>query len=504
MFGSRCFGYKGVIFSGLILLALVCTAQGQSATSGGAAKQIKSPSRGAVRKNATLAAVPAVVGKTRAAAELLLKKSGFRAGTVHYGASIKAKPDTVTRQEPAAGKMAAKGSKVDLWLQKPMAPAIMPSAPGKSASIKPKLHTQQKKLLMAFPQRVSNVVVYDSKGKVLQRFHKGQRFDLTQSLIKTNAGRITVGFDPDPDAAVPRISYHRPEDHPERMAFNLDNHYRLASRYITIDDDRTIERNEPGNDTITGAARITAGFYSGVVGGDDATDYLKAVSNSRGFGTLVEVRVESGDVELHLYDPVRAYQVSDRRKAWIALTPGTTFYVQVSPTGAGSTDYRLRISYTTIDDAYENNDTDAMAKNLGTQRAFLGNVINSAGSHVGVSDWYKSHLAEPQHLRLEVTNAGLASGDQVHILLYQPAYPAPDASNEGSSDPVNISTAERGVLQVDLRSIYEGHPFPTGDWRILVTTATAGAGSPEAFGTGDPPACYTRTTGYALTKTVLP
>lgn len=508
MLGSRLIDYKHLFISGALILGLVCGANAQSTQSSGTVKQMNPSSPQASSKIGKPTVVPNLIGKTKAAAETALKKSGLKIGTLRTTPTGKGKPNTVVRQKPTAKKRVAKGSGVDLWLLKPAITAKDKSLSKRAVQLKPRLYPQKKKLLMEFPKEVRNLVIYDSRGKALQRFKGGRRFDITASLNKTNAGRIIVGFDQAPGEAVPRISYHRrPEDHPERMAFALDSYRDLASRYITIDDARTIERNEPDNDTIAGATRISAGFYTGELGREehgrvDATDYLKAVSNSRGFGTLVEVNVESGNVELHLYDPIENLKGSDQNKIWIALTPSTTFYFQVTPTGPGITTYRLRISYTTIQDPFETNDTPTTAPTMVTriQDAFLGNVINSAGTHVGVNDWYKVHLTEPQNLRLVVENAGLDSTDLVHIYLYQPDYPDPDASNEGLPG----RNADGGVLQVDLRPIYEGHTFPVGNWRILVTTSTAGAGYPEAFGTGDPPDCYTQETGYSLTKTVLP
>ncbi len=441
-------------------------------------------------------ATPALLGKTKAAADLVLKNAGLKMGKTRYAATGRVKPGRVVKQQPRAKTIVAKGSAVDIWLLRKAPEAAKQVQKTAQALPNARIFPSNKTLFMEFPRKVGPIVISDDRGNVLQKFNGGRRFNITPSLMKTKAGQIFVSPQP-PSGGVPRRLDVREDLY--RRAYRLDDHHSLYRRFLVIDDDSTIDRHEPANNTITGAPLLSAGYFSGQVGGDDATDYLKATATSGGVGTLVQVEVKSGSVQLHYYYPNRSRIDGYTDKFWIALAPGTTFYFQVSPTGAASTDYRISVSKKRLTDAYEANDTFAQAKVLGTGRTFLGNVINGSSNHVGVSDFFQFNVPAPQNLRIQVTHAGLASGNQVEISLYN-----------RNNTHVTSQTGNAGgcTLNHDLRPAWphpDEHPvFPAGQWRVEVRTPTAGGGYPEAYGNGDPPACYTSPTGYSLSITVLP
>jgi hypothetical protein len=78
------------------------------------------------------------------------------------------------------------------------------------------------------------------------------------------------------------------------------------------------------------------------------------------------------------------------------------------------------------------------------------------------------------------------------IYMYDPANQL-IASNEGEPHPVNVTTNNHSILEVDLQEMYlptwpdPRMTFPPGDWRMLVTIQAARAGSPDLYGTGDAP-----------------
>jgi hypothetical protein len=459
------------------------------------------------KKTTKRVVIPNLVGKTKTAAESVLKTIGLKIGNIHYTTGGKAKPGTVVTQSPAARVKASKGSRVDIWILMKKAVRKPETSKKSHLALSPNLHKKGQRLFLEFPAEVRNVEIYSARGRVIQRFKCGRRFDITQSLKKIRTGRIRVGFVPK-SGGIPKPP---PPTQDRRIYadYRLDRYRDLADASMFLTDSSTIEDGEPANNTIHGATTVTAGRYSGEVGATDADDYLKLTTGAGGFGTFVSVRVVSGNVRLFLYNPVKSYLDGYAHKVWIALRPGTTFYFQVNPTGSTATTYTISIFTKTIVDPYETNDTFSQAKSLSGQRSFLGNVMSSTGDYVGINDWYKIHWTVAQNLHLEVTGAGLATGDRVLIYIYDPANQL-IASNEGGPHPINVTTNNRSVLEVDLREMYwpvwpdPRMTFPPGDWRMLVTNQTAGAGSPVPYGTGDAPRCYTQRTGYWLRGTRIP
>ncbi len=445
--------------------------------------------------------VPGVIGKTRADAEQVLVKAGFRIGMVQQSLAGKGRPGTVIKQSPAAKTPAAKGSAVNIWVMASGSVALQ--RPGQAAGTreqpKPRFQSGNKKLLMTFAGTVPGVVVYDSKGKVLQTFGRGRQFDVTASLRKTNGGTIYLGITPQPGPTAVPMRW----DPRDRIPCNLARYAGLMHERIVPVDDHAMADSEPGNNAIGGAARLDFGYVNGEVGGDDAADFGRVTALAAGTGTLVQVEVVSGSAELYLYGPTRTYLDGGRRKVWIALAPSTPFYFEVRPTGSTSSAYRVRISKRQLNDAYEANDSFAQAKTFSTGRAFLGNVINSSGAHVGFNDYYKIRINEPKNVRIDVANAGLASGKRVTVSLYDP---------HGTlvSSEYYAGNANGCVFNYDLRPDWDDPsypvPFPAGDWRILVSeysSNSSGIGSPAAYGLGEPPTAYTRTDHW-MTTTLTP
>jgi hypothetical protein len=450
---------------------------------------------------AAKASVPGVTGKTRTDAEKALTKAGFRIGIVQQTPTGKGRPGTVIRQSPAASVPAAKGSAVNIWILTKNGMGLQPSGQpaGSQDQPQPRFQASHKKLLMTFPGTVPGVVVYDSKGQVLQTFDSGRQFDITESLHKTNGGTIYLGIAPKPGPTAVPMRW----DPRDRIPYNLARYRDLASAWIIPVDDRAMADSEPGNDAIGGAALLGVGYVNGEVGGDDAADFGRVAALGTGTGTLVQVEVVSGSVELYLYGPTRTYLDGGDRNVWIALAPGTNFYFEVRPTGFTSTAYRVRISKRQLNDAYEANDSLGQAKIFSTGRAFLGNVINSSGAHVGFNDYYKIRIDEPKNVRINVTQAGLASGKRVTVSLYDPHGTLVSAEDTAGN-------ANGCGFYYDLRPDWDDPsypvPFPAGDWRILVSeysSNTSGIGSPAAYGLGAPPAAYTRSDHW-MTTTLTP
>lgn len=503
------FPNKVIGFTLALLLGLSWSAFGQSKQMPAAglqkapAKSVQSmqPRVPTTKALAVNAPVPEVIGKTRTDAEKILVKAGFRIRMVQQSLAGKGRPGTVIKQNPSANTPAAKGSAVDIWVM--ASGSVGLQRPGQSAGTQeqpqPRFQAGNKKLLMTFAATVPGVIVYDSKGKVLQTFGRGRQFDITESLRKTNGGRVYLDITPRPGPTAVPMRW-TPQD---RIPYNLARYAGLMHERIVPVDERTMADSEPGNNAISGAARLDFGYVNGEVGGDDAADFGQVTALAAGTGTLVQVEVVSGSAELYLYGPTRSYLDGGHRKVWIALAPSTRFYFEVRPTGSTSTAYRLRISKRQLNDACEANDSLAQAKTFSTGRAFLGNVITSSGAHVGFNDYYKIRIDEPKNVSINVSNAGLASGKRVTVSLYDPHGTLVSAE-------YSAGNADGCVFTYDLRPDWDDPsypvPFPAGDWRILVSeysSNASGIGSPAAYGLGGPPRAYTRT-DHGMTTALTP
>jgi hypothetical protein len=186
-------------------LSLVLGAYGQTKTPITGAKpspvqSVKSPQKTPAPQ---LGPVPNIIGKSKAEADLILKMSGFLTGKVQTTPMGKGLPGTVVKQHPAANTPVAKGSAVDIWIITKGGTTLQIPASSAATTPQPTFHARGKQLFMEFPQNVHKVIVFDAQGNVLQEFKNGRRFDITKSLIKTNAGSIYLGIAPSPGSPVP-------------------------------------------------------------------------------------------------------------------------------------------------------------------------------------------------------------------------------------------------------------------------------------------------------------
>jgi hypothetical protein len=456
--------------------------------------------------------VPDLIGKTEELAKEELAKAGLKAGKVQFTTLGKGKPDTVVKQKPTATARVAQGSTVDLWVLRERAFPKAKAPEKEPAEVTPEVVQKGKKVYLKFPQTVKDVTIYDDKGNKLQQFNKGKRFEITESVLATKAGLIKVVFSPKPKGK-PKGGVLKGGPPPPQFIEALINlshleHLPDLIRGIAImtADKTTIENGEPGNDEIDGATTVGTGSYYGELDyyadPSDPADFLRITAGSGGFGTFFVIKVLVGDVELLLYDPTTAYIATSgyTGKLWIAVKPNVTFYVEVQPTGYDTTQYTISISSRVINDTCEPNDTIAQAKDFHNQILFLCNVMDNAGNHVGINDWYKITWQYARKMKLIVRYAGLPDYDDVIIYLYEPdsgPYDAHVASARGDNNGVE--------LVVDLPSMYyPGYPdprfpFPAGEWKIQVTNSTAGDGIyPLPYGKGDAPSCFYRSSGYWL------
>ena len=361
--------------------------------------------------------------------------------------------------------------------------------PGKRDSkITPKLIRQNKNVFLKFTEEVRDVAIYDEKAGKIQQFKKGRQFDITESIKKSKGKEIKVVFFRwERDRGMSEGALPFEDNGASSILPTLKIYKDLSSLLGWL---RNVDSTEPENDSISGAFAASRGRITGEVGGDDAADYIKFTTGSTGFGTYVQVNRTSGNVNLHLYDPVRRYLDWDGNKVWIALAPGATFYVQVVPGGSVSTEYELNINVSVINDGLEPNDSFTQAKTFGSPgNSVLCNVFTSAGNYIGIRDYYKFDMTEEKLVRVSVSNAGLESGKNVSISLY-------DETNTHHS--TTEGTRSSVVFSYDLRGMYiaDHPPFPAGEWRILVSTHTPD--DTGAYGTGDGPECYTDPAGYTI------
>lgn len=491
---------KFIVLSLIILVGTVLNGYGQLAIADikkATTQNLKAPAKTTKSISAKIM-VPGLIGKTRAEAQRMLQKSALRLGKVQALTTVKGRPGTVAKQRPTANTSARKGSAVDIWI-------IVKQKPGQRVQSqiqpKPKFYTRNKKLFMEFSKTVHKIVVFNAKGNVIQRLNSGRRFDITKSLNKTKGGIIYLGIASKPSDPVPMRWDPR-----DRIPYDLGRYRLLARDRFVIEDSSTMGRSEPANDRIGGAPLLSVGYINGEVGGEDETDFGMVTALGDGTGTLVQIEVISGDVVLDLWNPTRRRLTGGAgvRKVWIALAPRTSFYFQVSPAGLTSGPYRVRISKNRLNDAYEANDSFAQARTFGSGQAFLGDVIDSGGFNVGFNDYYKINIDRPQNVQINVTNAGLASGERLTISLY-------DANGDHVDTESYAGTTSGCVfnhdLRIDWRDAGDWPPFPSGEWRILISdhgTNTSGSGAPSAYGTGTPPEAYTSTSGYSMSTTLTP
>lgn len=358
----------------------------------------------------------------------------------------------------------------------------------KTIKAKPRLIKQNQKAVLQFDIPVKNLVIKGQKGKVLQSFKMGKRFDISKS-VKQNRGKDLklIYFNADPLKKNPAKPGNIVPFEGEITRL-LSSRMMLRSMLETL---RNLDRKEPGNNNINGAVNAITGTLTGEVGGDDPNDYFYIKTSPSGYGTYFKITRTSGNVKLHLYAPGKGYLDWNNNSVWIAVRPNSQFYVQVEPTSSASlTPYQLNVESKAVVDPMEPNDSFSSAKLYNTAgNKVLCNLFTSTGGYVGIKDYYKFTMTEEKLVRINISNAGLQSGRSVSISLY-------DKNN--THHTTASGSANGGILEFDLRGSYSASwpPFPAGEWRILVTTHSES--NARAYGTGNGPGCYTNASGYSL------
>ena len=511
MIRHRNFHFKVLI---MLMLFLCCLAFGVQAESNKTSSDIKGQKSSIIQTHKTIKiSTPNLLRKTKIQAKSILMKCGLKTGKVVYVTTGKGKTGTIVKQSPKAKIKISKGSAVNIWILKQKGRLTtgkntLPTRPGSQMSaknVKPRLFEKNKKLYMKFPRMVQNVKICDRNGKILQRFKRGQKFDITKSLKLTKAGNIRIYFmpAPKPGGGVPKTRMHIPFPGNDKFIDlfgwrSLLNDFRPQPR-LDLVNHSTIEDGE-NNNHFDRAVLLGKGWYEGKVDrSSDPRDYLKYRTGGSGFGSLVMISKVSGNIKISLYKPKKGGLISDNSKVWIALKPNTTFYFMIEPTASGPTTYTISLREKTLNDPHENNDTFRTAKEIreGTiSGGLLVNLYDSGSNISGVRDYFKINLTEPKNIRITVNNAGLPSNNYVLIYLRNPS----DTNiwnNEGGRE----NNSDRIVK--NLRTYHtDANPFPPGFWRIMVTE-NVDHDYPSPYGEGDPPICYSGS-GYSLTVEFLP
>ena len=87
---------------------------------------------------------PSLIGKTKTAVDLALKKAGLKLGKIRYATTGKGKPNTVVKQQPVAKTNVARGSAVDIWLLRKASPTVQKVEKTVSALPKARIYARQK------------------------------------------------------------------------------------------------------------------------------------------------------------------------------------------------------------------------------------------------------------------------------------------------------------------------------------------------------------------------
>lgn len=209
-------------------------------------------------------------------------------------------------------------------------------------------------------------------------------------------------------------------------------------------------------------------------------------------GLDMQVRLMDGAGETLEYMYASAVTEDEHRHiAWTAQEPGASVYLEVAITGSTSdwheVDYTITVARTPINDPNETQDNDKeITESIGLTpdsayaQSYLG-VTNSEGSHI--DDYFNFALDEPKVVNIYLYNAGLDSADGARLYLHDDIIDGDYGEHHG--------TNEAGVLSVNLRAMSwdEDHPFPAGNWYILVNNAFRGVYN---HGTGPAPLCFKR------------
>jgi hypothetical protein len=436
--------------------------------------------------------VPDLIGKTEEVAKEELAKVGLKAGKVLFTTLEKGTPDTVVRQEPKATARVAKGSAVDLWILRARAFPKAKAPEKEPAKVTPEVVQKGKKVYMEFPETVKDVTIFDAKGNKLQHFNKGKRFDVTESVLKTKAGHVKVGYNLMPKGVVSKGGV--PIDTYDTQIFFfgeylMDKSKLFAETISKLYDTSTIENGEPTNDNLNAATNqkplAPNKRYSGVVGGaEDPRDCLKITSapGPAVIGNLIEIDVLSGDVVFAVFGPTLNQLFGTTKRYWIALESNVDIYIAMMTQGSSPTPYSIRISSNPIYDMYEPNNDESQPTNILINFPVNGGclcpITNGLGTHRD-TDWYEINLSHPIKIRITVENTLLPAPMKVKISLHSIRWIAS-----------SFAAQDGATLYKDLSTIYTNETLPP---RLLIEVHTTLSITP--CGIGIPPACYT-TTGY--------
>ena len=275
----------------LLALGLLCMVSGeQRATADDQGIGSSEPLVIAAQQGAPQAFVPNLIGKNKAETQKALAKAGLNLGEVTFTTTGKGKPGTVVKQKPKPKAKVDKGSAVDVMVLKAV------------AKISPKIVQKGEKVFMEFPETVKDVTIFDAQGNKLQQFNKGKRFDVTESVIATEAGNIKVAFTP-PEKLywLPPVDIEQTKDFDSSQYVNEDflDYIKGKTKLTAVVGKEAVERvgdniedGEPSNDDIIGATPLSGpGLHHGNVGGNDPCDYVKFTINYN--PTIVRIQVFS-------------------------------------------------------------------------------------------------------------------------------------------------------------------------------------------------------------------
>jgi|GEM_PF-1963429 len=467
---------------------------------------------GGTSKSAKYVLAPNLIGKTRAQAERDLTKAGLKPGKVLFQKSGKGQPYTVVKQIPTARKRVPVGSKVDLWILRAQASPKTGIHKISTAKRPPRIVQRGKKVYLEFSSPVQNVTIKDKKGRRLQHFNKGSRFDITTSAVKVKAQKINIAYQ-----FVPSKGSPPPPPSPVTHTIDL-SHSQYGIDLSAIEstkkvekavkpgkdiprfdvNDTAIESAEPGNNSISGAPLVTHGLYSGEVGGsNDGQDYIRVTAGAGGFGTLISTAVFNGDVHAALWNPQGNFVTGFSQTVYIAIEPNVSVYFSVTPKTAGGTKpYTISVYTKTLVDDNEPNGFywNATALNVTWEIPLTGMLVNvedaSGGSKVDF-DFFKIYLNTRRKIRITVKNVELPGAGGFDLYVYEP--------NNMNNWVVHDWGTGQITLDVDLTTLYTSSNFPSGNWIVYLKPRTW----PKTHDKVTAPKCY-RSAGYEIRGSIVP
>jgi hypothetical protein len=358
----------------------------------------------------------------------------------------------------------------------------------------PVIVKQGKKVFLKFSTKVAKVDLFDARSKKLGSFGNGTAFDITKIIQKSQGSKLkVVYFNSDMGNSVSaKFKKLNPRDRIiEYMKVPALMQVKPGDLVLI---NRSGDRNEPGNNNINGSVSVFGGDITGNVGDGDSGDYIHYTTPGGGFGHYVEVRRISGNIKIHIFDPIKGRLTWDRNKVWISLAPRTKFYIQIEPDTVAATEYKINIKVKPIPDALEPNDILSQAKSLNVSGTrYLCNKITAAGvgpyDLQGLWDTYRVDGHHGETMNISLSNAGLPSGTSVVADIFDSGGTRLD-SFTGNSNGISFSYL-KGSASVCYIMFYDSYSNSsiTGHYDALFP-----------YGEGTGPACF-RGSGYNLNIT---